>query len=342
MEENKVDKIKSDGEIPTSDSELLGQLDTRSADLSGIERIGIEEEKEIVQSVEADSAEDSTENQVAAGEETQVEGNRGEEKLESKEVQEEVGIEDVEVEAVKSIEAASEAGTKKVVLDESSEEAGTDVEKKGVDESTVSKEGAVKEVEKDETQDERGTLAAREEEKNLASLEGLPDKTGEVAFDEELVSEQKELLNRFHKGFHKKWIISGTIAVVSLVVTIGFFISSRLPFTNTGEVKTIEEIAGPVYDMKFFLPLAESSGKTRFVKVTVIIELLNSDFKREIDEKGSELRKEIIELVLSKSPGEMKSAQGKEALREEITTRLNKCLSNNSVKNTYFTELIVL
>jgi flagellar basal body-associated protein FliL len=341
VEENKVDEIKSDGEIPASDNELSGEQDARSAVLSESERMETEEGKEIVQSVQADSAEDSTENQGAAGEETQVEENKVEEKLESKEAQEEVGTEDVVVEVEKSIEAASEAGAKKVVLDESSEEAGTDVEKKGVDESTVSKEDAVKEVEKDEVHDERATLTEGEE-KNLASSEGLPDKTGEVALDEELASEQKELLNQPHKRFQKKWIISGTIVVVSLVVTIGFFIAPHLPFPNTKEKKTIEQIAGPVFDMKFFLPLAESPGKTRFVKVTVIIELLNSDFKREIDEKRLELRKEIIELVLSKSPGEMKSSQGKEALREEITTRLNKCLSNNSVKNTYFAELIVL
>jgi flagellar basal body-associated protein FliL len=76
--------------------------------------------------------------------------------------------------------------------------------------------------------------------------------------------------------------------------------------------------------------------------VTVTIELINKGFKKEIDKKVSELRKEIINLVLTKSPKEVKSSYGKEILRREITSNLNKYLSKNCIKNTYFTELIIL
>ena len=117
---------------------------------------------------------------------------------------------------------------------------------------------------------------------------------------------------------------------------------SNLRFTDTGEVKSLEEIAGPVYDMKFFLPLEAGAGKTRFVKVTVAIELVDKGFKKEIEKKVSELRKEVVDLVLSKSPKEVKSSNGKEKLRKEITSRLNKCLIREGIKNTYFTEMVVL
>jgi len=94
--------------------------------------------------------------------------------------------------------------------------------------------------------------------------------------------------------------------------------------------------------MKFFLPLAGVSGKTRFVKVTVAIELMDKGFRKEIDKKISDIREEVINLVLTKSPKEVRSSQGKEILKTAITNSLNKHFSKNCVKNTYFTELVVL
>ena len=65
-------------------------------------------------------------------------------------------------------------------------------------------------------------------------------------------------------------------------------------------------------------------------------------FKKEINKKVSEIRQEVIDLVLSKSPKDVKSARGKKVLKDEITTRLNNYLANECIKNTYFTELVVL
>ena len=115
-----------------------------------------------------------------------------------------------------------------------------------------------------------------------------------------------------------------------------------LHFTDTGEVKSPEEIAGPVCDMKFFLPLAEDSGKKRYVRVTVAIELVDKAYKKEMDQNVSDLRREIINIVLAKSPEEVKSSEGKELLRKEIADSLNKYFSEGYVKNTYFTELVIL
>ena len=112
--------------------------------------------------------------------------------------------------------------------------------------------------------------------------------------------------------------------------------------TDSWEVRSLQEIAGPVYDMKFFLPLAVGSGETRFVKVTVAIELMDKGFRKEIDKKISDLREEVINLVLTKSPKEVRSSHGKEMLKKAITNSLNKHFSKNCIKNTYFTELVVL
>jgi len=96
------------------------------------------------------------------------------------------------------------------------------------------------------------------------------------------------------------------------------------------------------YDMKFFLPLNVGYEKARFVKVTIAVELMDKGFKKELDNNISKLRKEVIDLILTKSPKEVKSSEGKKELRREITTRLNDYLLKDCIKDTYFTEMVIL
>jgi len=273
-----------------------------------------------------------------------------------KEVIEEKGKEKAEAEGLTEGKAADQEGEtgRQEVSAEESREAGKSGEEATVVESgeteaeseVAEKEdeikGAEEEIEENLAQGGEGAVAEEERDEGLVSSEELTGEAGGGVIDEEWITWKKEFLNKFHRRVNKKWIIPGATVFMLFVGLVGFLVVPNLLFINSGEVKSLKEIAGPVRDMKFFLPLAVDTGRKRFVKVTVAIELVDNGFKKEIDKKVSELRKEVIDLVLTKSPKEVRSARGKEILRQEITTKLNIYLSKNCIKNTYFTELVVL
>jgi flagellar basal body-associated protein FliL len=304
-------------------------------------------------------AEGKAEGEVPAKEEAKTEESVSEAKPEDKEgkaeekaeegspADEETADKGEPVEKEAAVEKGSEPEAKEVSEEKSKgEEETIIVEGEKTEAEVTAKKGEGKGAEEEAgegvAQEVEEAVAEGEEEAGLVSSEELKDGIDDGVTDEEWITWKKEFLNKFQKRFDRKWIISGTAVFLLLAGLIGFLVIPNLHFTDTGEVSSLEEIAGPVYDMRFFLPLAVGSEKTRFVKVTVAIELMDRGFKKEIDEKVSELRKEVIDLVLSKSPREVKSARGKEVLRKEITTRLNIYLSKNCIKNTYFTEIVVL
>ena len=374
--------VGSDGDVDSVDSskmeEMRGEVQVKAVPSGKLQKGGnVEEKGEAGDKTEGGEAKESelseakgkelpAEGEVPAKEEAQVEESVSEARSEDKEehvvdagkdAMEEKGEEKAEVEGVTKGKATDQEG--ETGRQEGSAEGRREERKSGEKETVVESreteaEGGVKEKEDEvkgaeEEREERvaqggESIVAEEEgeEAGLVSSEELAEEADEGVIDEEWITWKKEFLNKFPRRINKKWTIPGAAVFMLIVGLVGFLIVPNLPFTNSGEVKSLEEIAGPVSDMKFFLPLAVGSGRTRFVKVTVAIELVNNGFKKEIDKKVSELRKEVIDLFLTKSPKEIRSARGKETLRKEITTRLTMYLSRDCIKNIYFTELVVL
>jgi hypothetical protein len=136
-------------------------------------------------------------------------------------------------------------------------------------------------------------------------------------------------------------MIAAGIALL-IIGSVGFSVVVDLPLGDSVTSTFLGRHPENAYDMKFFLPLDVGYEEARFVKVTIAIELMDKGFKREIDKNVSQLRQEIIDLLLTKSPQEVKSSKGKKLLREEITSRLNHHFAKDCIKDTYFTELVIL
>jgi len=321
-EKEEIDAKKADEEdSPTEDkSEVSSAKETQAeksldeAEAEDKEKNGKEERQEVIEEKAGGEVEEKAEETVEA------EGN------------EEENVEGKAEEGLSEVEATNQSESEeKEIAGDGGEEENSEIKT----EENLAKEG-------DEKEEEEGDEAVVGVEPSLVSSEELADKNGEGIADEEWISWKSEFVNKFNKRFDSKWIISGIGIVVLIVGLVIFFGVPGLRSPNSGEVKSLKEIAGPVYDMKFFLPLAGVSGKTRFVKVTVAIELMDKGFRKEIDKKISDLREEVINLVLTKSPKEVRSSHGKEMLKKAITNSLNKHLSKNCIKTTYFTELVVL
>ena len=291
-------------------------------------------------------------NEAEAGDEG---GNRKEERQEVKDEKEEEKVEEgaeekAEKETVEETKEKAEEkaeGNKEENVEGKAEE---NLSEGGVtnqieSEKEVTEDGGAEENSETKTEEnlaEEGEETVVGIEPSLVSSEGVADESGEGVADEEWISWKSEFVNKFNKRLDRKWIISGIGIVVMIVGFVMLFNVPGFRSTDGGEAKSLKEIAGPVYDMKFFLPLDTGSGKTRFVKLSVAIELMDGDYRREIDKRISDLREEVINLVLTKSPKEVRSSEGKEILKNAITNSLNKHFSKDCIKNTYFTELVVL
>ena len=146
----------------------------------------------------------------------------------------------------------------------------------------------------------------------------------------------------FYRRLNKKTLIAGSGILLLIAGSIGFTVVPGLRSSGTGTSTFLGGIPDTAYDMKFFLPLDVGYEKSQFVKVTIALELMDEGLQKEIDKNISQLRKEVIDLILTKSPKEVKSSSGKKELSREITSRLNNYLSKDCIKGTYFTELVIL
>jgi flagellar basal body-associated protein FliL len=145
-----------------------------------------------------------------------------------------------------------------------------------------------------------------------------------------------------HRRPSRKAVMIAAGILLLLVGSIGFSVVVDLPLGDTVTSTFLGKQPENAYDMKFFLPLNVGYEKARFVKLTIAIELMDKGFKKEIDENVFKLRQEVIDLLLTKSPQEVKSSEGKKLLRQEITSRLNHYFAKDCIKDTYFTELVIL
>ena len=186
--------------------------------------------------------------------------------------------------------------------------------------------------------------------------ESTPEKTGEEdtaagkapALEKEEAVVAADPAEAEGEGIKPRWRPTRKAAMIAagilllIVGSVGFSVVFDLPSGDTITSTFPGKQPDNAYDMKFFLPLNVGYEEARFVKVTIAIELMDKGFKREIDKNVSKLRQEVIDLLLTKSPKEVKSAQGKNLLRQEITSRLNNYLETDCIKDTYFTELVIL
>lgn len=79
---------------------------------------------------------------------------------------------------------------------------------------------------------------------------------------------------------------------------------------------------------------------SRFLKLSISIELSSPAIAEKIKAKTGAIRDTIIMFVTSKMPDDISSFEGKQQLKDELLTRLNQ-LGEGNVKNIYFTDFVM-
>jgi len=148
-----------------------------------------------------------------------------------------------------------------------------------------------------------------------------------------------------HKGGHmlcnKSFFGSGKniSLLIILILIMGVNACSRV----TSASEKSNETAGAVnFTMEPFILNLGDHGESRFLKVSIALELANASLMETAKAKQAPLRDAIIALISSKSADEFLSQEGKMQFKDEIALTINQILKKDgAVKNVYFTELIM-
>lgn len=100
-------------------------------------------------------------------------------------------------------------------------------------------------------------------------------------------------------------------------------------------------LSGPMMPMDAFIVNLTDAQGTRYLKVTMQLEMSHEMLSSEIDKRLPQIRDEVITLLSSKSFDDVSTIAGKRALKRGILNSMNKYLTTGKVLNVYFSEFVV-
>ncbi len=96
-----------------------------------------------------------------------------------------------------------------------------------------------------------------------------------------------------------------------------------------------------VFPLEPFIVNIYDGQEARYLKLKVEFEMAGPEVKGEIEARQAPLRDAILVLLTTKTLQEVQDLQGKNQMREEILTAVNKILPPGKVTRVYFTDFVV-
>ena len=84
------------------------------------------------------------------------------------------------------------------------------------------------------------------------------------------------------------------------------------------EVVSLEQSLGPIFSLDTFIVNLADKGGTRYLRVTMDLELGNSDLEDELYKRLPQVRDSLLMILPSKRFEDISTVQGKTALRDEM------------------------
>lgn len=97
----------------------------------------------------------------------------------------------------------------------------------------------------------------------------------------------------------------------------------------------------PVYSLSTFVVNLADRGGSRFLRTTLDLELTDEATVEEVKQRLPQIRNAVLMIIPSKTSKEIKTTEGKTAMRDEVMEQLNSFLKSGSVTNIYFTEFVI-
>ncbi len=98
---------------------------------------------------------------------------------------------------------------------------------------------------------------------------------------------------------------------------------------------------GVIYDLDPFIVNLADSPESRYLKLTLKLELDRPGIAEDLTPRLPLVRDAILTLLSSKEAAGLKTAREKLQLHEEIAQRINSVLPQQGVRSVYFTEFLV-
>lgn len=153
------------------------------------------------------------------------------------------------------------------------------------------------------------------------------------------------------KGGMLKMII---IALVVLLLLAGVGIGAYLLGSSSGVEKAAKQAAeadksaetavpaiGPMVAMDDFIVNILDAEETRYLKISMTLELSTPETSAEIEERKAQVRDTILLYLSSKTFSEIADLQGKLQMRADLVGSINGFLRSGKVKTIYFTDFVV-
>jgi flagellar FliL protein len=144
-----------------------------------------------------------------------------------------------------------------------------------------------------------------------------------------------------------RWILVGVfttlvVSIASAVLTF-VFLSNK---ADVGKQKVIEPRPqlGKMEKMGSFATNLADVEETHYLRSVIELEQNYGsapEFGNEIGNRKSQLRDIIIATLSSKSSEQLRTPEGKEALKQELKERINSVLAKGQVARVYFTEFAI-
>jgi len=160
----------------------------------------------------------------------------------------------------------------------------------------------------------------------------------------------------------KKMILIAAVAVLLLVlgVPVYFWVRSHTHTTPTAamfgqeeefqklvpegsqeedELDEDEEALGALFPLDTFV--VNLAGGKNYLRCQVQVEFKERDVPKRFYVRLVPIRDGVIRILSSRTPSELMSHEGKEALKQALKEMMNDVLKKEEVKNIYFTQFVV-
>jgi len=156
--------------------------------------------------------------------------------------------------------------------------------------------------------------------------------------DDKLDEEGKKSKKKKGKG-----LIVIIIVVVAVLIGGGgaFFFLSKSGGDKAQKKDEIRKDDVVMFALDPFVVNLNDQGATRFLKVSIQLELASATTLESAKARTPQIRDAIITLLTSKTSDSLMAPEGKLQLKDEINLMTNQILGNNTVKNVYLTEFVM-
>jgi len=144
-----------------------------------------------------------------------------------------------------------------------------------------------------------------------------------------------------------RWILIGvftTLAICLASAVLTFMFLANKADTSTQKVIEPRPQLGQLEHLNDFLVNLADVEESHYLRTVIELEQnygSSPEFGNEIGNRKSQLRDIVISTLSSKTSEDLRTPEGKEALKEELKERINSVLAKGQIARVYFTEFAI-